>query len=191
MPLPRDRALRRPRARRARAVAPAQRDPAGADPYAPGDSPVTAGFATKDPVEKVVAHFQSTLHAEPTELIELQGLLTQGLEANAEALSKLVAQATEEFARTQDPKVFERIAKMQEGMQKNLALFSAPWPRDAVGAAAKAFIAEKVANAPVRVVVVYAEPLLERTIAMYGWSLPKYAPIERAPQPMQYTSMPM
>ena len=158
-----------------------------AAPYAPGDSSISAGFATTDAPDAVLAHYRHALQRDSVPFADLEAQLAQRTQQGYEEFGKQLQALQAEYMKTQDPKVLEKMQalgkSMNEGAQSALA--AAPFPQGPARAAARVFVAEQAGTAPVRVVVVYPEPLVSRTIVMYAWSAPKYPPLPRTPKLMR------
>ncbi len=156
----------------------------GSTPYPPCDSPMSIGFATSDAPDAVVAHYRKELGREPMAFAELPPLLSQRATQAYDEAMKQVQPLQEEFARTQDPKVLERMQEVMRGIESatRSSLAQAPFPSGPAQSSAKAFVAEQDPSGPERVVVVYTEPVSNRSVVMLAWSAPKYPPIARAPK---------
>lgn len=147
--------------------------------YPPGDSPTSAGFASNDPVDAVLAHYRGALSLEPIAVTELETRLQAQSTQGFEAVGKQMQALQEEYSRTQDPKLLERMQQLGQSLstKAELSMSTAVLPLGESRADARAFVVEQLGEAPVRVVVVYREVLLARSVVLYLWSAAKYPPI--------------
>jgi hypothetical protein len=164
----------------------------GATAYAPGDSMLSAAFATTDALDVVLAHYHKELGRDPIELTALEEKLSAKSTQSMDELMKQIQALQTEYTKTQDPKLLEKMQELYkaatQGQESSLSKVPLPLPPTSL--TAKAFIAEADGETPVRVVVVYAEPLVGRTVVIQGWSAPKYPPKSRTPKQPSYRSPP-
>lgn len=153
----------------------------GATPYAPADSEISAGHATPDALDAVLAHYQKQLGMAPSPLADARGALTQSDMQRVEQLSKQMQRLQEEYSKTKDAKLLDEMQALGKsfGETAQSPLTKAPFPAEDPAAPASAFVVERAGALPVRLVVVYREPLLDRTVIMHAWSPPKYPAIPR------------
>ena len=163
-----------------------------ASAYAPGDSMLSASFATTDGIDAVLAHYRAALGKEPIAFSELEAKLSAKTTQSMEDLVKQIQALQLEYAKTQDPKLLEKMQELSKAatQSQESSLSKVPFPTAPTSASAKAFIAEETGPTPVRVVVAYAEPLLGRSVVILAWSAPKYPPKPRTPKPPNYRSPP-
>jgi hypothetical protein len=163
-----------------------------ATPYAPGDSMLSASFATTDAIDAVLAHYRAELGREPIAFSELEAKLSAKTTQSMEDLVKQIQALQVEYAKTQDPKLLEKMQELSKAatQSQESSLSKVPFPTAPASASAKAFIAEENGPTPVRVVVAYAEPLLGRSVVILAWSAPNYPPKLRTPKPPNYGSRP-
>ncbi|MBK8996979.1 MAG: hypothetical protein IPM35_14695 [Myxococcales bacterium] len=152
---------------------------AGTTPYPPGDSELSAAHATGDGLDVVLAHYQKKLAAAPAPLADVMKAVTQSDTQRMEQLSKQMQALQEEYSKTQDPKVLEKMQALGKsfGEVAQSPLTKAPFPPETTPASA--FVVEREGGLPVRLVVVYREALLDRTVVIHAWSPPKYPAIPR------------
>lgn len=163
-----------------------------ATPYAPGDSAVSVGLATTDGTESVLGYFRKALGRDPVALGEVEAALATQASQKFDELGKQTEALVQEFQRTQDPKLMERVRQLsaEASASRESSLTIAPFPQGESRGTAQVFVAEQYQQVPTRVVVVYREPLVDRTIVMFAWSGQKYPPVSRAPKPMTARSRP-
>lgn len=150
-------------------------------PYAPCDSPNSIGFATEDTVDRVLAHYRSELGVEKVALSDVQQRVALRAQGETQKVLEKMQELQLEYARTQDPKAFERMQQVSDGLSKteSAAFQKLPLPSATAAPSAQAFVAQEAAGNIERLVVVYREPLVERTIVMLAWLGPHFPPVPR------------
>jgi hypothetical protein len=163
-----------------------------ATPYAPGDSPQSAGFAMTDAIDAVLAHYRSALGREPIAYSAFEETLTARTTKTYDDLAKQMQALQAEYLKTQDPKVLEKMQELSKAATQSTesSLSRSPFPSAPTNANAKVFIAEQDGQTPIRVVVAYPEPSLGRSVVIFAWSASKYPPQPRTPKQPSFHSPP-
>jgi hypothetical protein len=158
--------------------------------WAPADSQQSAGASTTDPVDTVLAHYERELGKKPIEWAPFEASMAARTTKSFEDLGKQMQELQAEYVKTQDPKILEKMQELSKSFGKGMdsSLSKAPFPSAPTNTAAKVFVAEQDGDTPLRVVVVYPEPLVGRTVVMLAWSTSKYPPQVRTPKPRNWVS---
>lgn len=164
---------------------------AGAVPFTPGDSPFSVGFARPEAAEALTQSLASALGKPTQPFAQFEAAIQQSDSKRAEQLMEKIRVLQEEFQRTQDPKVAERIDQVAgDGSAAQPALSVVPLPLGPGRDSAQVIVAEEDAGQPARFVVVYREALLNTSVVIYVWLAPKYPARPREVQPLPERRLP-
>jgi hypothetical protein len=156
--------------------------------FTPGDSDRSVSWWTTDPPAAVVKKLEQTLGVKSIAYAEWserqQARMAKAMEidpAKQEEMEKL----TEEFGRTQDMKVLTRLQTLQQEIYAPMqkmgdaavtavdTMLLPPVPAEQFGEN-RLLVAEEKGGHAARVVLVYRQPLLDRTILQMTWDLADY-----------------
>lgn len=153
----------------------------GAMPYPPGESELSAAHSTRDALDQILAHYQKQLGAAPVGLAQLRSELMGNDMKRSEQMSRDMKALQDEYAKTKDPNVLKRMSELGKSFGESASSSLAKWPlpADSPTTPASTFVIERDGLLPVRVVVVYREALLDRSVIVHAWRGAKYPPVPR------------
>jgi hypothetical protein len=160
----------------------------GMEPFTAADSDRSVGWWTADAAATVSAKLAQELGVEAMTMQQWSDRMMQESMAIAQSIdqSKVdeVQKLTEQYLKNQDPKLFERIAKLQEEIYAPMqaAADNSDKKVDQVMPPAQDYentfflIAEEKEGHVARLIIVYRQPGLERTVLQMTWDLRDYPP---------------
>jgi hypothetical protein len=153
----------------------------GAVRYPPGDGPMSMGWRTADPIDKVVAFYArpGATRVDATAWTKPTGSYSPDTDPDMQEVKRLA----DEFNRTHDPSLIPKMqaaAKKMGGHAKQVAaqagstVYARKVPDGDAGATFVGFIVEKDGVTPVRAVAIYREESIETTVVEMIWDVTKY-----------------